>query len=411
MFKKHSLILSLLIVFTAIQAQQMPECWYRTQAAFEKGEYSVALQWIDSCLIQKEKNYSFWLRKGEIQYSQENYQSALESLLKAEKLKKNSSAFALAKTYCTIGDTASGFTWLKSYLGQGDKISEGEINLDPAFEKASKSYQWKKIWSKEWYSPLEKLISDAEYGLSNQSWEEVLDLLNPRLKGSKPRPQLLALRAKAFQGLGSLKSAIDDLSNAIDNSKKNHQYLAQRADVYIAQEKYSSAIEDLTKAITLSGGEPKYYRTRADAYFKNKQYNQAYEDISYYLSFYPSDSDASFLLALIAIENGSYVDALFSLGKLIKTNPNEAKYYYYRGVAYIKTENYKVAETDLDIAIKKGYKLSDSYYQRGIARINQNKKDKACSDWEEASKLGNFKAQELLYSKCNKAATIKKWQD
>ncbi|RPH32814.1 MAG: hypothetical protein EHM93_07755 [Bacteroidales bacterium] len=409
MFRRHSLIFSLLIAFTSSQAQQMPECWYRSLAAFEKGEYRVALQYIDSCIIQKEKNYSFWLRKGEIQYQQGDYENALESLLKSDKLKKNSSAFALSKIYCIKGDTTSGFAWLRTYLGQSEKISEGEINLEPTFDKASKSYQWKKIWSKEWYSPLEKLISDAEYGLNNQSWEEVLDLLNPRLKGSKPRPQLLALRARAFHGLGSYRSAIDDFSAAINKSKKNHQYIAQRADVYIAQEKYSSAIKDLTKSIALSGGDPKYYRTRAEAFFKNKQYNQAYDDISYYLSFYPSNSEASFQLVLIAIENGSYVDALFSLGKLIKTNPNEAEYYYYRGVAYIKTENYKVAETDLDIAIKKGYKLSDSYYQRGIARINQNEKDKACRDWEEASKLGNFKAQELLYSKCNKAATIKKW--
>ncbi len=409
MFRPYLIFLSLLITTTTTQAQQMPECWYRSQAAFEKGEYAVALQWIDSCIIQKEKNYSFWLRKGEIQFHKKDYQSALESLLKADKLKKNSSAYALSETYCTIGDTASGFARLKAYLGQNDKISEGEINLEPAFNKASKSYQWKKIWSKEWYSPLEKLISDAEYGLSNQSWDEVLDLLNPRLKSSKARPQLLALRARAFQGLGSYKNAMDDISAAISKSKKNHEYLAQRADVYLAQEKYNLAIEDLTKSIALSGGDPKYYRTRADAYYKNKQYNQAYDDITYYLSFYPSNSDASFQLALISIENGSYVDALFSLGKLIKTNPNEAKYYYYRGVAYIKTENFKVAESDLDVAIKKGYGLSDSYYQRGIALINQNKKDKACTNWEEASKLGNFKAQELLYSKCNKAATIKKW--
>lgn len=408
MYKKYFSII-LLFLSSTLLAQKMPECWYRSQAAFDKGEYGIALQWIDSCLIQKDKNFAFWLRKGEIQYNQGNYKSSLESLLKADKLKQGSSSYILAKTYCSLGDTASCFALLKTYLSQNDKISEGSIKLDPAFDKVLASIQWKKIWNKEWYSPLEKSISDAEYSLNNQNWEEALDLLNPRLKGSKPRAQLLALRARAYYGLGSYRNAIDDFSLAIKRSKKNYQYFAERANVFIAQEKYSLAIADLTKSMDISGGNPLYFKTRAEAYFKNKQFDLAFDDIKYYLTFYPSDSNASFLLAQIAIENGNYVDALFSLGKLIKTSPNEAKYYYYRGVTYIKTGNYQVAETDLNVAVSKGYMLSDSYYQRGIARINLNEKENACKDWEQATKLGNFKSQEMLYNKCNKAATLRKW--
>lgn len=408
MLKKYLSII-LLFLSTTILAQKMPECWYRAQAAFDRGEYVIALQWIDTCLVQKEKDYTFWLKKGEIQYNQKDYNGSLESLLKSDKLKKGSSSYLIAKTYCSIGDTASCFAWLKTYLSQSDKISEGSIKLDPAFDKASESNQWKKIWNNEWYSPLEKLISDAEFSLTNQSWDEALDLLNPRLKGSKPRAQLLALRGSAYYGLGSYRNAVDDFSVAIKKSKKNHKYLSERAIVFIAQEKYSLAITDLSKSIDISGGNPLYFKTRAEAYFKNKQYNLAFDDIKYYLSFYPIDTNASFLLALIAIENGSFVDALFSLGKLIKTNPNEAKYYYYRGITYIKTGNFNVAETDLNIAISKGFMLSESYYQRGIARINLNEKTNACEDWELASKLGNFKSQEMLYSKCNKAASLKKW--
>lgn len=403
------LIISLITLFTTLKAQQMSECWFRCQAAFEKGEYSLASMWIDSCLIQKDKNYIYWLRKGEIKYNQNNYSEALGLFLKADKLKKNSSAFMLAKSYCGLNDTANCFLWLKIYLAQNDKVSEGEIKLDPAFDKVSKTPQWRKIWKHEWYNPTEKLISDAEFSLSNESWEEALDLLNPRLKGNKPRPLLLVLRANAYFGLKSFKNAIDDYSIAIKRSKKNHQYLALRAKAYIAIEKYSLAVNDLTNAINISGGNPKYYLSRAEANYKLKSFNQAFNDITYYLSFYPTNSLASLLLVRIAIENGNYVDALLNVNKLIKTSPNNTELYYLRGIAYIKTENFRVAETDLNLVINKGYNLADSYYQRGIVQINLNQKDKACSDWEKASELGNFKAQELLYSKCNKAATLKKW--
>ena len=403
------LLITLLFLSTTISAQQMPECWYRSQSAFDKGEFSVALQWVDSCLIQKGKNTTFWLRKGEILFNQGDYQNALKSLLKADKIKQGSSSYAIAKTYCTTGDTASCFLWLKKYLVSTDKISEGRIKLEPSFETVSSTKQWKKIWDKEWYSPYEKLVADAEYSLGDHNWEEALDMLNPRLKGNKPRPQLLALRAEAYFGLGSYRNAVDEYTLAIKRSKKNYQYLAGRAKAYLALEKYSAAINDLTKAIELTGGDPQYYRIRAEANYKNQQYTQAYNDINFYLSFYPSDSNASFLLAVIAIDEGRYVDALFNLGKLIKTNPNEPKYYYNRGVAYIKTENYSVAETDLNIAVAKGYKPSDSYYQRGIARLNLNKKDDACQDIEVASKNGNFNAQELLYKHCKKPTPQQKW--
>jgi tetratricopeptide (TPR) repeat protein len=403
------LTIILLFITTTLPAQQLPECWYRSQAAIDKGEYSIALQWIDSCIVQKERNYLYWLKKGEILYSQKEYQSALESLLKADKLKQGSSSYFLAKTYCVIGDTASCFVWLKTYLGISDKLSEGAVKLEPAFGKISTSKHWQKIWNSEWYSAYEKLVSDADYSISEQNWEEALDLINPRLKGNKPRPQLLALRAEAYFGLGSFRNAIDDYTIAIKKSKKNHQYLTNRAKAYFSLERYSAAINDLTKAIDLSGGKPHYFLRRAEAYYKNKEYNKAFDDISYYLSFYPSNTDASFLAAEIAIENGLYVDALFSLGKLIKTNPNEAKYFYYRAIAYIKTGNFSVAETDLNVAIAKNYKLSDSYFQRGIARLNLGDKDNACLDIDLSAKNGNFNAQELFYNKCRKPLQQQKW--
>lgn len=402
-------LLLLYLLFTAVTyAQRMPEHWYRSQAALENGEFSLALNSIDSCLLKGDKNYQFWVRRGEIRYFQGEYQSSLESLLKADKLKRNSSSFQLAKCYCMLGDTASCFSWLQVHLGLSDKVKESVVKLEPAFDKISTTKHWKLLWNKEWYSPYEKLVSDAEYNITNENWEDVLDLLNPRLKGNRPRPQLLALRAEAYYGLGSFRSSVDDYSIAIRKSKKNHTYLGGRAKSLIALEKYSNAISDLTKAIDLSGGNPQYFKLRAEAYFKNKQSSLAFDDISYYASFYPSDSEASFLMAVVAIDAGQYVEALFKLGRLIKSNPAETKYYFYRGLAYNRSGNYSVAEIDLNFAIAKGYNLSESYFQRGIARVNLGKIDDACSDFDSAVKNGNFSAQEYLYKYCKKNQT-QKW--
>ena len=387
----------------------MPEAWYRSNAAYERGEYNIALQWIDSCIAKKGNNPFFWARRGEVLFGTGDTENALESLLKAEKLKPNSSSYTLSKLYSLKGDTASCFFWLKNYLASGDKVSEGTIKLETAFKRVEQTKLWQQIWDKDWYSFAEKLIFDAEYSLSNQNWEEAIDLLNPRLKGNNSRPQLIFLRGKAYSGLGSYNTAIEDFSTAIKRNKKNHFYLAERAKAYLATEKYSNAIDDASKAIELSGGDPNYFLIRANAYHRSKQYDLAFEDLAYYISFYPSNTDASFLFAVIAIDAGRYVDALFSLGKLIKSNPSEPKYYYYRGLAYLKSENYNVAEIDFSTAITKGYKPSETYYQRGVVRLNLGKKDDACSDLEVASKNGNFSAQELFYKNCKKMSSQQKW--
>jgi len=408
MVKVFLFFLSILLVST-ITAQEMPESWYRSQAAFERGEFNIALQWVDSCIAQKPKNYIYWVWRGEIQYILGRYLDAIESSLKGEKYKQGSASYSLAKANCMIGDTSSCFMWLKVHLSQSEKEKEGTIKLDPAFTSISRSKNWNKLWLKDWYSPYEKLVADAEYCIANKRWDEALDILNPRLKGSRPRHQLLVLRAEAYNGFGSFRNAVDDYSIAIKRSKKNHAYLAGRAQSYIELEKYNSAISDLTNAIELSGGKPQYFRSRAEAYSKNKQYNLAFDDIHYYMTFYPSDSESSYLLATIAVDAGYYVDALFSLGKLIKLNPSEAKYYYYRGISYLKTENYNVAEIDLNTAITKGYNLAGSYYQRAIVLLNLGKKDDACLDLENAVKKGNFNAQELLYKYCKKTTPQQKW--
>lgn len=408
MLKKILLVFAIFLS-VGLQAQQMPEAWYRSLAAYNSGEYNLALQWIDSCIAKKGNNPLFWARRGEVLFSSGDTENALKALLKAEKLKPNSASYTLSKLYSLKGDTASCFLWLKNYLTTGDKVSEGTIKLEPAFKSVEQTKQWKQIWDKDWYSVSEKLIFDAEYSLSNQNWEEAIDLLNPRLKGNNSRPQLIFLRGKAYSGLGSYNTAIEDFSIAIKRNKKNHTYLAERSKAYLAIEKYGYAIDDASKAIELSGGDPIYFLIRSDAYYKNKQYNQAFDDLNFYLSFYPSNADASFQFAVIAIEAGRYVDALFSLGKLIKYNPSESKYYYYRGLAYLKSGNYSVAEIDFNTTISKGYKLPDSYYQRGITRLNLGKKDEACSDLEIAAKNGNFSAQELFYKNCKKGSSQQKW--
>lgn len=396
-------VLTMLTPFI-LSAQRMNESWYRALAAFERGEFGLAQQWVDSGLMSKPANAEYNILKGRILYSKGEYSNALSCFEVAEKTRKDAAKLWLAKTSCMLGDTASGLKWLRLHLESANRTKESTIKLDPAFTVLSKTRQWDYLWRKEWYNPFERLVAEVEYNIEKRNWDEALELLNRKIKDKQSRHVLLALRGEVYYQMGSYKAAAEDLTLAVKKSKKNHEYMALLARVYNARRQYLQSASLLNRAIELSGGNPKYLTLRAIAYSGSNQFAKAYDDVRAYLSYYPSDQEASYLLAKCAYQLGLYVDALLQLGRLIKANPQNPEYYYYRGVTFLKTQQYPSAQADLDIAINLGYNLAETFYYRAMVHLMQNRPADACVDWEKARQNGSFAAQEMLYLHCKKNA-------
>ncbi len=405
--RKELVLLFLLFTSMALIAQRMPECWYRSKAAFENGKNEKALAWLDSCILQNKNNIFYRKLKGEVLYSQHEFVQAIEAFNEAERIKKGSASFYLAKSYCSIGDTASSFKWLRANLSSEYRENESTIKLDPAFNKISDSKAWDLMWKKDWYNSYDKLLAEIDYLISTKRWEDALDLLNQKIKNNS-KHQLFALRGSIYNELGSFNLAIADYSKAIKKNKKNPDYFYKRSGVFITHNKLPNAEKDINIAVKLAGDNPNYIRERANVYFLSKMYQKAYDDIVYYLGYYPSDISAVKQKIIVAIELNQFVDALFEINKLIKVENDNPEYYYLRGLCYYKTQNYKFAEDDFGKAITSNYKPDESYYYRGLAKFYQSKNADACSDWVNALKNGHFRSQEMLYNHCNKGNQMRK---
>ncbi|HPI45344.1 MAG TPA: tetratricopeptide repeat protein, partial [Tenuifilaceae bacterium] len=327
-FKIHTFLV-LLFAFginsTRVNAQQMPEAFYRLQAAIDMQDRAKALQWADSCKALKPMRFQYLIGIGDAYLLNENYFDAIEFFQKAESTRTGSASYRLAKTHCTIGDTAKCFDWLRKNLESAQREKESIILLEGAFEKYHSSISWKNLWSKDWYTSLDKAIAEAEYLNANQNYEESLELLNTRIKGTKSRYTLYELRGDAYLNMNNPSAAADDYSIAYKKSRKNPLYLVKTAEAMIVKKQFPQAIKKLDEAIEKSGGNPKYHFARAKAYNEMNQQANGLQDIKYYLEFYPNDTKAIEFLSQSAYDAGQYVDALFALAKLSKTNPNNPK--------------------------------------------------------------------------------------
>lgn len=402
-FKIHAFLLLLCTVginSTSVNAQQMPEVYYRLQAAIDMQDKARALQWADSCKALKPMRFQYLIGIGEAFLLNENYSDAIEFFLKAESARTGSASYRMAKTYCTIGDTAKCFDWLRKNLESAQREKESVILLEGAFEKYHSSVSWKNLWSKDWYTSLDKAIAETEYLNANQNYEESLELLNTRIKGTKSRYTLYELRGDAYLNLNNPSAAADDYSIAYKKSRKNPLYLVKIAEAMIAKKQYPQAIKKLDEAIEESGGNPKYHLVRAKAYNEMNQPANGLQDIKYYLEFYPNDTKAIELLSQSAYDAGQYVDVLFALAKLSKTSPNNPKYRYLRGLTYIKTEQPRLAIVELDFAIANEYNVAEAYFYRGIAHHNLGEMKEACRCFSISHQYGKFEAQEWLYKYC-----------
>lgn len=378
----------------------MPEAYYRLQAAIDMHDRAKALQWADSCKALKPMRFKYLIEIGDAFLLNENYADAIECFSKSESVRSGSASYRLAKTYCIIGDTANCFEWLRKNLESVQREKESTILLESAFEKYHNTISWKNLWSKDWYTPLDKAIADAEYFNSNQNYEETLDLLNVRIKGTKSRYVLYELRGDAYFNMDNLTAAADDYSIAYQKSKKDPVYLVKIAQTLMARKQYQLAIKKMDDAIEQSGENPRFRLMRANVYNAMGQSANGLEDVKYYLDFYPNDTKAIELLSQIAYDAGQYVDALFALAKLSKTNPNNPKYRYLRGLTYIKTEQMRLAIAELDFAIVNEYNIADSYFYKGVALYNLGELKEACKCFSTSHQYGKFEAQEWMFRLC-----------
>lgn len=93
--------------------------------------------------------------------------------------------------------------------------------------------------------------------------------------------------------------------------------------------------------------------------------------------------------------------AIGDMTKTIELNPNDWKAYYYRGFFNYSLDKLDKASQDVRKLIELDANNSNAYLLRGMLKIKLNDKKGACSDFENADKLGNEEAHTKIREFCS----------
>ncbi|MBK3516290.1 S1 family peptidase [Carboxylicivirga marina] len=134
---------------------------------------------------------------------------------------------------------------------------------------------------------------------------------------------------------------------------------------------------------------------------QNKDVKTAF---NWFTSAINSDSllaEAYYERARLRMQHSSDEEAtLEDINKTIYLDPDQPGIYSIRGTIYFSKQDYLPAIRDFDSAIEKDIKDVHAWFNRAIAHYNLGLHQKACYDWDQAGKLGNYEAYKYISRYC-----------
>lgn len=392
--------ISFLLLLPLLAYTQQPDPFLRGLAKMEQKRYPEAIEELSNTISAGNTRPVVYLNRARCYSESGEYTSAINDLLLAEKLRKYTGSYQLARIYAITGKADSAIFYLERHLSSSIKLPESTIKLDAAFTNIERTPSWKELWNKEWYSEFEILYAEIKYLIKSGQYMDALDLIDQNLGKYSHRPQIYAARGEIFMKLGNFSSAVNAYSNAIEITKTQPEYYTMRATALKKLGKYDSAVEDLNKAIRIEPENFSLYVERSWLYDELKMYKLSLEDISFYLELFPEEDHAIYQCGQIYFDQESYLKALEMFNKCLLIDRSNAEYFAARGNTYLKTKTYRYAIQDYGMSLDLKADNPDVYLNKGLARYYLNDKKGACSDWQKAARYGSVKARELLNTHC-----------
>jgi len=326
--------------------------------------------------------------------------SAINDFSKADKLEPSSGEYGLSRVYAIKGDAATSLYHLELNLKSKFRKSEKEILLDESFSRIENKPEWRQFWKKEWYTGLERSLSEIEYYNSAGKTEEsrtILAELNSQYPGNDA-----VTYARAETDLASKKTseALKALSGLLSADPGNEKYLRLMARAQTAASNPAGASDTYSQLIVSGIADAGLFIQRAECYRKTGEYDKALKDLERYLAVYPESSSAIRLAGKTEAASGDNLKAMEYFSRNIKLYPDEAQCYIDRGDSYFVSRTWNWAINDYAMSLDLNPGNADVYMNKGIALLNIGKTEDACIDLRRSLSLGNKKVADYINRHC-----------
>ncbi|MDR1666699.1 MAG: tetratricopeptide repeat protein [Bacteroidales bacterium] len=390
-----------IVCIVPLHAQKLDEAFLHASAAMQQQAYSLAVREILS-VPEKERTPAMLFALGECYYHSGQYDEAT-AVFELPQLRDSPEAqLYVARVYAIGAQPEKAAGYLQKYLSQRDKLSEWELQLDPALEKMERSKEWRILWEKQWYTRTEQKAAEVAALIKRKKYADALVIANEALAGEKTSGKLYALRARAYEGLEQYEPALESYRNAIQLRGTSPEYYTAAASVAVYLKKYAEALDYMQHAVRLAPYRLDAYLQRASVFRLNKQYEEARKDIRFYFTYFPMDNKALYQMGLAETEAGNPLSAIDYLTMLIDRDKTVAAYFTARAAAFIKAGNYRQADEDLSQALDLDPRSSETWLQKGIALYQEDDVEEACHCWQKALTLGSREAASHIYKYCGR---------
>ena len=397
---KGLIIILLFGLVLPVNGQKLNETYLQAKADMLREQYAEAGQKILSIPVG-ERTSNMYRTLGESYYKTGNYDAAARSFATSDSLRANPEAtLDAARSFAMMQQPAKAVEWLQKYLAQRDKISEAELNLDPAFAKIEHSKEWKSLWNREWYNAAERTTANAAVLLKRKRYMEALGVIDTEIAKGNTSVRFYALRAKVYEAMEQFEPAHESAQATIRMRNNNAEYLTDAARIATLVKKYDEALDHINQAIRLDPYQLEMYLQRANILRLSLRHDEARKDLHFYFTYLPAEPKALYEMGMAETDAGNPLAGIDYFTMLIDNDQTSPDYFLARANAGIKANNYTLAGYDLAQALDLNPDLPEALYKKGIVLQHENKPEDACYYWRKALRAGSREAGEYIYRFC-----------
>jgi tetratricopeptide (TPR) repeat protein len=399
--KRTGLLVSALLFTWVVSGQSAIDLLLKARALNQGGKSADAIELLSGA-VNDLNDYRLFLERADSKVIAGDFNGAIEDYNSSNKIKPFTGDYGLSRVYAIKNNISASLSHLERSMNSPFKRSEKEIMLDPAFSVIENKPEWRQFWKKEWYSKIEKSISEIEFYASAGKLDEAL-VIHLEIERDYPGDNEMIFSGTLIEySSGKYHEAIRKLIGLIAQEPDNEKYLMLLAKSQVAVSNFSGATVTYSKLISLEIPDAGLYIQRAECFRKTGELRKSMDDIEKYLLFYPEDKKALSMAGRVKAASGDNLKALEFFSQNLRFHPNDAECYNDRADAYLSSKSWNWAIKDYSMSLDLNPRNSDTWLNKGIALINTGKTEDACHDFRNSLNLGNKRATEYISRYCIK---------
>lgn len=398
--KKAIFFLTVIILPVALLAQNFAVSnFLRARASIENGKYNLAIQICNEALAST-GDYRYLLLRAEAFLETGDTKSALADFSGANQIVSSSGDYGLATSYALSGMSDLAVACLERHLKSSFKKSEKEILLDPVFINIETSDAWKNLWKTDWYTQIEKGLSEVEYLVESRRLSEAGEVEEGLRSLYSDKPELLYIQGIIRMAEGNRKEALSYFRRSIDKGLNSFNVWSDYIDCLMDRGDFSAAVSVAADAILTFPEEPVFLFSRVVALRLSGDEGEALKGIKLFLGVFPDDEEAILLAGQISYDIRAFPESLKYLSRNIANNPGNPNYFNERARVYSATGSWEFAVSDYSMALDLDPTNGETWYLKGISLMKIGKERDGCRDLKMALKYGFKKASAEISKNC-----------